>query len=240
MSSWVYKEIFIFMFIMSLITSIYDVRSVINMPYLRKEFYGLNRDPYVATGFRHKHIIRYKREKIGFKKLPIAPLYQSSKVNPTHGDVHREYPEIQPLYPQVMYQVLRTFSKYAKVPMGETVLMQYQRIVCDPEMPGLPAVEGWHRDDVSKVAVICVDRHNVDGGVTHIKNDLAAMKREDPHDDPATLSFELLPGYMVLFDDTRVKHYVTPIKSADEKSMGWRDVVLLSYGGSSAAAAIMH
>lgn len=214
---------------MALIASLYDVCSRINMPYLRREFPSLQRDPYVDSGFRYKHIARFKydRER-GFRKLPQTPLYQSANYNPTHGDIYREYPEIVPKTPIVLLQTLQAFTKVADVPSGETILIQYQRITCDPDKTGLPAVEGWHQDDVTKVGVICVDRHNIKGGETHIKSSNANYSAAD-----SVLSFELLPGYMVLFEDDKVMHYVTPISSADGTNPGYRDVVLLSYGGSS-------
>ena len=61
-----------------------------------------------------------------FERLPNMPLFQSSEFNPMHGDLARLYPDLVPHDPRTMESLLALFAKHAEVPIGETVLLQYQ------------------------------------------------------------------------------------------------------------------
>lgn len=207
---------------MSLVTRLYNVKSNIHLGHLQQEFQYLQVDPYIKNGFRRKHITRFRKEKKQFIHLPNTPLYQSSKYNPVNGDVERKYPEFIPQNPCVISDLLNLFADVAKVPNGQVILLQAQRITCSPYDPGYPSVEDWHRDNVTKIGVLCVDRQNIEGGTNQ-------FRLQNPHDSSDIVSLMLHPGYMVVFDDDIVEHRVTPITSADRQQNGYRDVVLFSY-----------
>lgn len=196
-----------------------DVRKLINIPSLKKDFENLGTDKYVKEGYRKKHIVRYKHTADGFVKEQHRPLFQSGYVNPTHGDIHREYPEYVSEHTNTL---LTVFTNMAKVPIDNIILLQAQRIICTKDLIGLPSVENWHRDGVEKVGIICVDRCNIEGGVNQFRS------MQDPTD---ILSETLFPGFMVVFDDHKLYHRVTPIKPKDQTQIGYRDVLLMSYGG---------
>lgn len=201
---------------------LYDVSHRIDMESIRKDFSKLTVDPYVKEGFRKKHIVRYRfhASQNYFEKLPNTPLFQSSNVNPTHGDIQREYPEYNPTQPTAFEQVLETFRELADVPDGANMLIQAQRITCAPGSEGLPSVEGWHRDGVTKIAILCVNRSNVRGGINQFRS----------NDDQANvIPIGMSCGQMVVFEDDNVQHRVTPIRCNSEKFDGYRDVMLFAY-----------
>jgi len=199
---------------------VYDVRSVVNVHHLKPDFNSLKTDKYISEGYRKKHIIRLKYENKKYVKLPLQPLVQSSRVNPTHGNIEREYPEIVPSHPETYRRILNMFVKAGRVPDGGTILMQTQRVICNDMLVGQPSVEGWHRDGVESIGILCVDRHNIKGGVNEFMNS-----------NQKVIQKELSPGYFAVFDDRCVKHRVTPIMPFDTSfdHHGYRDVVLLAY-----------
>lgn len=200
---------------------LYDVSGRIDMERMKKDYKNLTVDPYVKEGFRRKHIVRYRTKgSSSFERLPHKPLYQSAGVNPTHGDIYREYPEYIPSDEVSFHRVLETFQELAQVPDGENMLIQAQRITCEPDREGLPSVEGWHRDGVTKIAILCVDRYNVNGGFSQFR----------PNDDMVNVILMCLSsGQMVIFDDESVQHRVTPIRCRSETKGGYRDVMLFAY-----------
>lgn len=200
---------------------LYDVSARVDMHSLRSDYADLTVDPYVPEGFRYKHIVRYRYEAPStFSKLPNGPLYQSSAINPTHGNIQREYPEYVPSDVNAFDKVLRVFQELANVPDGEGILIQAQRITCNPAEEGLPSVEGWHRDGVTKIGILCVDKNNVKGGIN-------LFKRQD---DPSNIvEICMDPGQMVVFEDAPVQHRVTPINTHGKTCDGYRDVMLFAY-----------
>lgn len=92
------------------------------------------------------------------------PLYQSAAYNPTHGDLARTYPELIPSDCEAMMSMLSLFADQSEMPIGETVLLQYQRVTCRIDQEGEPSVEGWHRDGVNRIGICCVSRDGIEGG----------------------------------------------------------------------------
>jgi hypothetical protein len=99
------------------------------------------------------------------------------------------------------------------------VLVQAQRVTCEPGHTGLPTVEDWHRDGVISMAVVCIARYNVRGGISEFRL---------PHAPGAVVRSELAPGFMAVFDDAPIQHRVTPIEAEDDATGGHRDVLLFS------------
>lgn len=202
-----------------------DLRRDVNISRLRPDFNRLSVDPYVKEGYRRKHILRIKRTEHGYQKMPLAPLYQSVDVNPTHGNIHRQYKEYIPVDPSTLKLVVDQFIKHGNVPVNSVILLQAQRITCSVYGDGLPSVENWHRDGVNRIGIVCIDRYKVKGGINEFRlnTDYADM-----------VHLELLPGQMVVFDDDMVQHRVTPISflpDADENDLdiGHRDVLLMAF-----------
>jgi len=207
-----------------------DVRRDVDRATIARDMQHLALDPYVPEGFRRKGIARFRFDGGNrFARVAHEPLLQSRTVNPTHGGIERVYPEYVPDDPYSVYavrQVLRLFSHWADLPQGEEVLLQAQRISCGPDLKCLPSVEGWHRDGVTKIGVLCIDRCNVSGGTSLFRRSV------DGPTVPA-LRMTLEPGHLVVFQDEPVSHRVTEIRSKDGIGMGHRDVLLMSYPASS-------
>lgn len=200
----------------------YDVTPYVNLHKLRPAFERLQVDPYLKEGYRRKHIAWFERRRSGtrFVRLPDARLYQSKLYNPVHGGLAREYPPIA-ADPATVHRLLSIFVAVAEVPVEARMLLQLQRITTTPDNVGKPSVENWHQDGVNRIGIICVARDNITGGLNEF--------RAGPESSTQVLTRELPPGHMAVFDDGGVFHRVTDIHSADQQTMGYRDVVLMSY-----------
>ncbi|MFB2919745.1 2OG-Fe dioxygenase family protein [Aerosakkonema funiforme] len=78
--------------------------------------------------------------------------------------------------------------------------------------------ENSHQDGTDRVGILVIDRLNIEGGETQV----ARSKGGKPF-----FSEILEPGEMLMFDDRKYWHYVTPIKSISPEP-GWRFVVVLT------------
>ena len=188
-----------------------------NIKKILPNFKNLEKDVYVPQGFRYKEtlIAKYKGGDV-LLKLKNEPLFQSKVYNPTQGDIYRYYKEYP--YTDDVKDVILFFCKYANIPIGGDILFQAQRITCEPGKEGLPSVENWHRDNVDKLGIICVERNNIIGGINEIKNDKEEL-----------LTLDLSENHGVIFEDAKVKHRVTPINVKNNLKNGFRDVILMSY-----------
>lgn len=214
----------------------YDASAVANPNMVRLNFRKLQVDPYVPEGFRRKHIVRYrvleKEDRTGqpvLELLPPAPLYQRTDVNPVHGGLTRVYPMLRPTADTL--NVVRAFVRESSVAVDDCVLVQAQRVTCTLEQGGLPSVEGWHRDDVTEMGIYCVSRRGIRGGT----NQFSAQPERG-----RVLDVVLRVGEMVVFEDAPLLHRVTPIRVAPgaPRGCGYRDVLLMSYGGSSSSQGV--
>lgn len=199
----------------------YDVRKFTSK--LEPDFAVLKKDKYVPQGFRYKHIIRFEIDRkdntSSVVSLPHAALMQSSDVNPTHGNIIRYYPMYNSLSPYNVLNIINVFNDNTPRSDYKRILLQAQRITCDPNLEGLPSVENWHRDGVEHIGIVCVARHNIEGGTNEFM----------VNDTKEYMAYDLLPGEMVIFNDNNVRHRVSPIRPADKYKNGYRDVLLIAY-----------
>ena len=202
----------------------YNMTNHLNIVNVRENFLNLVKDPYIKDGYRRKHLVRYmvtSKNPIGLKYLKQEPLFQRKQFNPVHGDMQRYYPRFSPTSHTL--EAIKAFVKLSSVQEGQRILVQVQRITCEDGKAGLPSVEDWHQDDVSEIGIMCVSRHNIIGGENQFR-DLNGY---------TVLNRILDEGELVIFEDAQVKHRVTPITVAHPtEGGGYRDVLLMSYGGS--------
>jgi hypothetical protein len=164
-----------------------------------------------------------------FWLLPQYAMQQSIKYNPVHGDMRREYPRISPgITDSADFRNLLIHYASWFGWSDAIVLVQFQRVDCNSLRTGLPAVEGFHQDGNRHVGMLIVNRHNItaDSGVSQYVMDDNGKKTED-------LVFnEAIPaGKLIYWNDKRVWHYGTELKTADPSvngGRGVRDIVILS------------
>eukprot|EP00128_Syssomonas_multiformis_P004607 Colp12_sorted_trinity150504_noHs@27795 len=166
------------------------------------------------------------REPYSIWHLPQYGLQQSAAYNPVHGDLCRHYPAIDSKFIED-HDVCALLVHYANYMQweDEVVLLQFQSITASAEQPGIPAVEGFHKDGNEHAGMLIVERRNLVGAATQISKD--AEGKELIYDEAIPV------GRLLYWNDKAIWHYATPFTVVDSEKggMGVRHVVLMSAGG---------
>ena len=173
----------------------------------------------------------WRSDETGYEcwKLPQYSLAQAKAYNPVHGDLRREYPPVDarllegPDLRELVFHYASRFQWHDAI-----VLVQFQRVDCLPGRPGRVAVEGFHQDGNQHVAMLIVDRVNLqrDSGASQYKLDAGGKMTDEMVFDAV-----VTPGQLIYWNDKRVWHYGTDIEIADPAANGGRgvrDIVIMS------------
>lgn len=158
-------------------------------------------------------------------QLPHGPYRQESDVNPLNGGVERHFDPLTEEFvgSPVLRNLLRTLGDwYTRIeghPHWNVKLHPY-RIIASADTAGQPAPEGRHRDGVTFIHSLLIKRTNVIGGESGVYAD------SGEHLFTKTLE---QTGDLLLGDDRRTLHSVTPIEPADPALAGHRDVLVIAY-----------
>ncbi len=189
----------------------------------------LEEDEYMADGgkYRKRRHATYAVMQAGenARLMPHQPHYQTVDYNPLNGGVARYFaPILDDLHQSPTLAALlefgnRLFSQMSGNPAWHIELHQF-RIEARDGREGKPTPEGVHRDGVDFVVVVMIKRVNIDSGATTIfdlEHNLVGefMLRE---------TFD-----MVLVNDRKVYHGVTPIEQIDADSEAYRDVLVITF-----------
>lgn len=99
------------------------------------------------------------------------------------------------------------------------------RVVASPAAAGQPTPEGLHRDGVTLVTSLLIGRHNATGGQSTVV-DMAGK---------TVLTTTLCePGTLLLGDDRKTLHGVSPIRPVDPTNIARRDVLVITFAARSA------
>ncbi|MGZ5377682.1 MAG: 2OG-Fe dioxygenase family protein [Mycobacterium sp.] len=97
------------------------------------------------------------------------------------------------------------------------------RVLASAGRVGNPTPEGLHRDGVTLVSSLLINRYNTVGGMSSVY-DLRGVRLVE-----TTLRE---PGTLLLGDDRRTLHGVTPIRPRDPGAPAWRDVLVITFAPS--------
>lgn len=189
----------------------------------------LEQDQYMADGgsYRKRRHATYAIDGAGQRArlMPYQPHYQTVDYNPLNGGVARYFaPILDDLHQSVTLAALlefgnRVFSQITGNPQWHIELHQFRIEARDGRM-GRPTPEGVHRDGVDFVIVVMIKRVNIDSGATTIYNLDHQLEGEFTLRD----SFD-----MVLVNDRKLYHGVTPITQLDAATEAFRDVLVITF-----------
>lgn len=199
-------------------------------PNFAQSWERLGPDLYMADGGRYRRRRHAALDVRGpaLSRKPHQPHYQSRDYNPLNGDVQRWFDPIEaglaesPIMREIFDRFTPIFSALdGRDPHARWHCEVHQfRIESSSTEPGRPTPEGLHRDGVDWVVVMLIDRRNVEDGMTVI-GDLTG--RSLGH-------FTLRDaGDMVVLDDRRIKHGVTPILASDPSLPAYRDALVITW-----------
>ncbi|WP_245984663.1 2OG-Fe dioxygenase family protein [Streptomyces tateyamensis] len=152
------------------------------------------------------------------------PYRQESYINALNGGVERVFDPLteqfsgDPLLRELLVLLGRMFSAVDGTPVWNIKLHPYR--ITAGEQVGHPAPEGRHRDGVTFITSLLISRTNVEGGESGVYTD------EDEHLLTVTLTE---PGDLLLGDDARTTHSVTPVRPVDGSAPAHRDVLVIAY-----------
>ena len=189
----------------------------------------LEHDQYMADGgrYRKRRHATYAIDQVGetARLMPYQPHYQTVDYNPLNGGVARYFaPILDDLHHSVTLAALlefgdSVFSQISGNHQWHIELHQFRIEARDGKL-GKPTPEGVHRDGVDFVLVVMIKRVNIDSGATTI-HDL---------DNRLIGEFTLRePFDMVLVNDRKLYHGVTPITQLDADAEAFRDVLVITF-----------
>jgi hypothetical protein len=189
----------------------------------------LEQDQYMADGgrYRKRRHATYAITGSGqrARQMPYQPHYQTADYNPLNGGVARYFaPILDDLHQSVTLAALLefgnlVFSQISGNQQWHIELHQF-RIEARDGRQGRPTPEGVHRDGVDFVIVVMIKRVNIDSGATTIYDLENRLVGE----------FTLLEAFdMVLVNDRKLYHGVTPITQINADQEAFRDVLVITF-----------
>ncbi len=157
--------------------------------------------------------------------MPYQPHYQAIDYNSLNGGVARYFaPVLDDLHQSPALAALLEFGNsiftLATGRHNWHIELHQFRIEARDGKPGKPTPEGVHRDGVDFVVVLMIKRVNINSGATMIF-DL---------DNRLLGEFTLSESFdMVLVNDRRVYHGVTPVTPIDPTTEAFRDVLVITF-----------
>ncbi|OKI08159.1 hypothetical protein A6A06_35340 [Streptomyces sp. CB02923] len=155
-------------------------------------------------------------------QLPHTPFVQPKDTNPLYETMDRDFepltgtfvsdPLLRPLF------ALLGRAAAALDDAGQWIVKVHPfRVVATADDKGDPTPEGRHKDGVTLVSSLLVNRENASGGQSSVYT----------HDGRELLSTTLhRPGSLLLSDDRDSLHCVSPIRPMDLSRPAYRDVLV--------------
>ncbi|WP_019869687.1 2OG-Fe dioxygenase family protein [Salinispora oceanensis] len=188
----------------------------------------LEQDMFMADGgtYRHRRYGQFMLDPHSgeLTALPHEPYRQELFFNRLNGGVDRIYEPLTEVFAgdRLLRNLLVALGRiFTAIDDTQRWLIKLHpvRITAGKEM-GKPAPEGRHRDGVTFVGSLIIDRLNITGGESSTYNEAGERLRT------VTLAER---GELLLNDDQRTYHAVTPIEAIDKDQPAHRDVLVLNY-----------
>jgi hypothetical protein len=183
-------------------------------------------DPFLRDegGYRYRRYSVFNWDAGKLSILPPEPHFQSSYYNGLHGGFNRFFfPWVRSaIVNPVLYEVIHWATKQFSPNVNQQWRIQAHqfRVVANNEQAGKPTPEGVHKDGADFILIMLLQRHNVQGGVSHIY---------DNHKDLLGALCLQEPGDLLLIDDEKVYHGVSDVYPIDNKEKNMRDVMVLTF-----------
>ena len=158
--------------------------------------------------------------------LPHSPFFQSLKLNSVAGGIQRNFSPLDPTVrdSSVLHSLLRLLVMQLDEPQVSWEVNVHQVRSEATGGPTLPAPEGIHRDGHDFLAIVGINRLGIVGGENRVFDERKKLILE------TTL---LEPFDLILIDDRRTYHSVSPIHSPSQQ-IGYRDIFILDFNRVSA------
>ncbi len=191
---------------------------------------NLSLDKYMNDGgkyrYRRHSVFTYNFADDTIINTPGIPHYQNKKNNYLNGGVERYFEPITEeiitnrVFVNLINLCLKTFASI-KVSLRSLYIEAHQfRIITNSEILGLPTPEGIHKDGVTYVFIMLINRVNVVGGESHLydnqKKHLLSYFLENTLD-------------CTFLDDAKLMHSVSSIQACLDSQTGYRDTLVITF-----------
>ncbi len=163
-----------------------------------------------------------------FEPTTHSAFVQPEDSNPLYLDTDRHFePLTEPFAKDPLLQRILTFlgrlaTALDEVPSWSAKVTPF-RVLASSDGAGQPTPEGMHRDGVTLVTSLLIGRYNAVGGKSAV-TDMAGR-----HLLGITLEE---PGTLLLGDDRRTLHGVSPVRPRDPSRPAQRDVLVITFAPS--------
>ncbi|BBZ10294.1 hypothetical protein MBRA_04890 [Mycobacterium branderi] len=157
--------------------------------------------------------------------MPTGAFVQPHDSNPLYVERDRHFEPLTEAFARdpVLRRLLRLLGRFATAlddVAQWTVKVHPFRVVASADGDGRPTPEGLHRDGVTLVTSLLIDRRNAIGGESTVFDGAGRQLL-------ATTLSE--PGTLLLGDDRRTVHGVSPIRPVDRSAPAVRDVLVITF-----------
>ncbi|OUY08441.1 2OG-Fe dioxygenase family protein [Acinetobacter populi] len=166
-----------------------------------------------STGNLVNSILKWKEENSSF--------LQSKELNNYMGDVVRHFNQLPPRSKKYINIVIRSLFDSSTIPKANYEIGCHQiRIIATDKFNGYPAPEGFHRDGFDYIAIHCAQLNNVNGAISLVRS-LDNKEKLYEH--------ILLPSQIMVLNDNKVEHYITPITPKIPNKKAYRDIFVITF-----------
>ncbi|WP_051022412.1 2OG-Fe dioxygenase family protein [Nocardia pneumoniae] len=157
--------------------------------------------------------------------LPQVSFVQPQNSNPLYIGVDRTFEPLTESFvaDPVFRAVLRLLGQLATAlddpPVWHAKVHPF-RVIASADADGLPTPEGVHRDGVTLVSSLLVGRQNAAGGQSSVL---------DQQGTPLLTTTLHDPGDLLIGDDRRTLHSVSPVHPVDRSRPANRDVMVVTF-----------
>ncbi|NER92269.1 MAG: 2OG-Fe dioxygenase family protein [Symploca sp. SIO1B1] len=192
---------------------------------LQNKFDSLPLDRYIKGSYRYRRFSRFSVSGSNITRLPHANFYQNLNDNKLLGGIQRSYQELKQdlVRERDFVSLLIKFSSYCQTQsdiQSMEIGVHQIRITCSSGQSGNPTPEGIHRDGVDTIGILCVNQHEIKGGITSLFY---------PDKESLTFKSKLNPGELLIVNDKQLWHYTSPITPVTLSDPGFRDVLVMTY-----------
>ena len=200
-----------------------NVENVNHLANLQNTFNNIERDVYY-TNQRFRAFSMLNIDNLNnIKIIGNMGFYQSQNYNNYNGDIYREYNNISTnvIENQLFKYYINIFRdkiilEHAYIP--EYINVHQIRVLFDKEQYSTVVPEGIHRDGYNIIMIICINRHNVKGGVNNIYT----------NDKTLLYTTTLLDSEAIIINDNKLLHDVSLLSRYFQHEIGFRDIFVLT------------
>lgn len=147
--------------------------------------------------------------------------FQSEEINEYAGGISRQFQPIPKEELELIQPIIKEIEDTGFI--EPNVKYEYGchkiRVSVGDDEVFSPTPEGYHQDGFDYVAMVCVNKKNVVGATSFVK---------DIDTNRLTFQGEMQPGDMMIVDDRLVKHYVSPLFKSSWNEC-YRDMLIITF-----------